>query len=194
MELFAFDDVYVQRLREGDRWTEEHFLHYFQRLLLMKLRGRLRSREAIDDVRQEVFVRVFRTLRADGLHDGRKLGAFVNSICNNVLMEHYRAGDRAETLDESHESVADSLDIEAEVVSAETKARVRRVLHGMQSRDGELLRELFLEERDKDEVCRKFNVDRGYLRVLLHRAKERFREEYRGGVTVDFSASRETKA
>ena len=42
--------------------------------------------------------------------------------------------------------------------------------------DRQILRLIFLEERDKDEVCRIFQVNRNYLRVLLHRAKNRFRE------------------
>jgi RNA polymerase sigma-70 factor (ECF subfamily) len=188
MDLYPFDDVYVQRLREGDRWTEEHFTRYFQRLLLMKLRGRVRSKEALDDISQEVFVRVLRSLRAPGggLRDGRKLGAFVNATCNNVLFEHYRAGDRTEALNDAHEDLAGDIDLEAELFTAETKVRVRRVLASLPSRDADVLRELFLEERDKDEVCARFGVDRGYLRVLLHRAKERFREEYRGGTTHEF--------
>jgi RNA polymerase sigma-70 factor, ECF subfamily len=40
------------------------------------------------------------------------------------------------------------------------------------------LREVFLEERDKDEVCRDYGVDREYLRVLLHRAKQSFKAGY----------------
>jgi len=35
-----------------------------------------------------------------------------------------------------------------------------------------------LEERDKDEVCRDYGVDREYLRVLLHRAKKSFKSMY----------------
>ena len=34
---------------------------------------------------------------------------------------------------------------------------------------------MFLEERSKDEICREFGVDREYLRVLVHRAKNRAR-------------------
>jgi RNA polymerase sigma-70 factor (ECF subfamily) len=48
----------------------------------------------------------------------------------------------------------------------------------MPERDRRLLREVFLEERDKDEVCRDFGVDRDYLRVLLHRAKQSFKSMY----------------
>jgi RNA polymerase sigma-70 factor (ECF subfamily) len=45
----------------------------------------------------------------------------------------------------------------------------------MRERDRDLLRAIFLEEKEKEEICREFGVDREYLRVLLHRAKERFR-------------------
>ena len=37
---------------------------------------------------------------------------------------------------------------------------------------------LFVEERDKDDICRSLQIDRGYLRVLLHRAKQRFRAAF----------------
>jgi RNA polymerase sigma-70 factor (ECF subfamily) len=192
MDLFAFDDEYVRRLRDGDRWTEEHFLNYFQRLLLIKLRSRVRSVAAIDDIRQEVFVRVFRMLRSEGgLHDGRKLGAFVNSVCNNVLMEWNRTDRRTEALDETQNELADPSDIEEAFASGEMRERVRHVLSLLPKRDAEILRAIFFEEGDKDEYCRKFGVDRPYLRVLLHRAKEKFRTEFMGKVAT-FPAQDET--
>jgi RNA polymerase sigma-70 factor (ECF subfamily) len=40
---------------------------------------------------------------------------------------------------------------------------------------------MFLDELDKDQVCREFGVDRDYLRVLLHRAKMQFRAIYAEG-------------
>jgi RNA polymerase sigma-70 factor (ECF subfamily) len=45
-------------------------------------------------------------------------------------------------------------------------------------KDRQLLRAIFLEEKEKDQVCREFGVDRDYLRVLLHRAKNNFRVFY----------------
>lgn len=175
MELFVFDDDYVRRLREGDRETAAHFHAYFRDLLLLKLRRRLRSLDAIDEVRQEVFVRCLQHL--DSLEDARKLGAFVNAICNRVLMEYYRAEGRTDALDEQAE-IADSTDLNVTYDSARSSARVRRVLETLPERDADILRAVFLEEADKDEVCRRFGIDRGYLRVLLHRAKEKFRAHY----------------
>ena len=181
MQLYQFDDAYVQRLREGDRWTEEHFVRYFGELLLIKLRARLRSMDAVEDVRQEVFVRVMRTLRAsEGLRDGRKLGAFVNSVCNNVLLESYRAGRRVEPLESGdYAAVPDpSTSVDEALVTAESRMRVQRILSDMPSKDAEILRALFIEEQEKDDVCRRFGVDRNYLRVLLYRAKDKFRAAY----------------
>ena len=183
MQLYEFDDDYVRRLRDGDRWTEDHFVRYFNELLLIKLRSRLRSIEQIDDARQEVYLRVMRTLRGpEGVRDGRKLGAFVNSVCNNVLLETYRSGKRTDQLDDSsYAEVPDSaVGADEALATSETRARVRRVLDQMPPRDAQILRALFLEDRDKDEICAAYAVDRNYLRVLVHRAKEKFRGEYEG--------------
>jgi RNA polymerase sigma-70 factor, ECF subfamily len=54
------------------------------------------------------------------------------------------------------------------------------VLDDLPAKDRRLLEEVFLEERDKDQVCRDFKVDREYLRVLLFRARKRFRSVLTG--------------
>ena len=52
----------------------------------------------------------------------------------------------------------------------------------MHQRARDLLAAIFLEEKEKDEVCQEFGVNREYLRVLLHRAKTRFRAEFSQGL------------
>lgn len=153
---------------------------YFTALIHVKLRSRLRSPEGIEDVRQETFARFYVALREDKIYQPERLGSFVNSICNNVLQEHYReAGKHVladdEMQDEPPSPIPDPL---ATYSSRETQDKVRKVLDQLPERDRRLLREILLEERDKDEVCRDFGVDREYLRVLLHRAKKLFRSLY----------------
>lgn len=175
MDLFSFDDDYVRRLREGDRETAAHFYAYFRDLLYAKLRRRLRSMQAIEEVRQEVFARTLE--RLDQIKDGRKIGAFVNTTCNHVLMEYYRQENRAVALDEQPE-VADVRDIENELDAARNSARVRAVLSGLEKREADILKAVFLEEGDKAELCARFGIDREYLRVLLHRAKAKFKTAF----------------
>jgi RNA polymerase sigma-70 factor (ECF subfamily) len=62
------------------------------------------------------------------------------------------------------------------VIATEQECReVRRILAGIPEKDRQILHAVFFEERDKREICRTMGVDGDYLRVLLHRAKSRFR-------------------
>ena len=181
LQFYAFDAEYVQRLCAGDRQTQEHFVGYFTELLQIKLRSRLKSPHAIEDVRQETFSRVFAVLSRDGgLRQPERLGPFVNTVCNHVLMEHYRSSGRSDSLDaegcpELPAAGADALELAS---AHQIKDKVRQILLDLTPRDRSLLNAVFLDERDRDEVCREFGVDRDYLRVLLHRAKQEFKTEY----------------
>jgi RNA polymerase sigma-70 factor (ECF subfamily) len=179
VELFAFTREYVELLREGDPSTELHFVTYFDQLLRIKLRARMLASETVEDLRQETYIRVFVKLREDGIRQPERLGAFVNSTCNNVLMEFYRSCSRTSPWDDSYLEMPDhAVDTEGFLITRQMKERVRQVIGELPKKDRDLLRALFLEEKDKDEVCRQFGVDRDYFRVLLHRAKDKFRVLY----------------
>ncbi len=180
MDFFAFDDAYLERLRNGDPSTEHHFVAYFGELLRIKLRARTLASDKVEDLRQETFIRVIAALhREDGVRQPERFGAFVNSICNNVLMEYYRSIGKNQQMDEAVHDIPDHiLDLEGMLVSKQASAQVRKILAELSSKDRELLRAVFFEEKDKDVICRKFGVERGYLRVLLHRAKDKFRALY----------------
>jgi RNA polymerase sigma-70 factor (ECF subfamily) len=177
---YSFDREYVQRLIEEDPETERHFTKYFGDLLTLKLGHRLRSKALIEDAKQETFVRVLTTLKQKGgLESPEGLGAFVNSVCNNILFEMYRSGSRADQLDDEHDQPNHGGgSIEATLIADEDRRRVREALESLPTKDRTLLQWLFFEERDKDAVCRELNIDRAYLRVLLHRAKLRFRQHF----------------
>ena len=183
MDFFAFDKAYVERLRDGDPPTEHHFVAYFEHLLRIKLRARMLANDKVEDLRQETFIRVIAALRREGgVRQPERFGAFVNSICNNVLLEYYRTSARNQPMEDSHLEIPDKvLDLESMLVTKQSSERVRRILDGMPRRDRDLLRAFFLEEKDKDVVCREFGVDRDYLRVLLHRAKDKFKVLYEKG-------------
>jgi RNA polymerase sigma-70 factor, ECF subfamily len=182
LEFFAFDASYIDRLRSGDTQVEGHFVDYFSELIRLKLRSRLNSREAIEDVRQETFVRVLVLIRGDGgLRQPDRLGPFVNSVCNHVLQEHYRSRKRTEATidDETEATVAGREPSALRLLEAkDTERVVRQILNELPERDRRLLQSVLLDERDKDEVCREFGITREYLRVLLHRAKHSFKSFY----------------
>jgi RNA polymerase sigma-70 factor (ECF subfamily) len=149
----------------------------------LKLRSRLRSAALVEDARQETFVRVLTALkRKSSLASPERLGAFVNAVCNNVLLETYRSTGRAVPLDdEAIEPEAGEPSAEWRMLKSEERDQVRDAIAALPQKDRELIRWLFVEDRAKDDICRELGVDRDYLRVLFHRARQRFRERYSAG-------------
>ena len=72
--------------------------------------------------------------------------------------------------------------LEAMMVSKQSSDRMRKILSALPARDRELLQAVSLEGKDKDVVCREMGVDRDYLRVLLLRVKDKFKDAYLGPV------------
>ena len=178
-----FDRRYLDRLAAGDPEIESHFNRYFRELLVIKLRSRLRSSALVEDAIQETFLRVLRAVRQPGgIQSPGGFGSFVNSVCNNVLFELYRSNSRVDSLGEDTGSQIRDTHASAEesVAVDEERAVVRKVLATLPQKEKQLLEWLFFEERDKDEICQTLGIDRNYLRVLVHRAKQRFKAEYVG--------------
>lgn len=176
-ERKVFDQDYVDRLTRGDSETETHFTNYFGVLLVIKLRGRLRSPQLVEDARQETFLRVLNVLRnKGGLQHPERLGAFVNAVCENVLSETYRSSSRFQQAPENAVEPADeAANAESQCLSEERKTMIREVMAELAAPDQQILRKYFLEEQDKDEICKEMGIDRDYLRVRLHRALNRIR-------------------
>lgn len=180
VEFCIFDAPYVTRLAQGDPATETHFSAYFQKFLTLKLRARRLSPQMAEDIRQETLFRVLRALRqGSGVTQPERFGAFVNAVCNNIVLEFLHKEEKHPPAPEhTPEPVDKSVDIDGTLISEQSKALVAEVLEGLASKDREILRLIFFEETDRHEVCRKLGVEADYLRVLLHRAKSRFQQAY----------------
>ena len=172
-----FDETYLGALKDRKPYAEDHLVSYFSRPVQAKLRAQLRSPELVQDACQETFLRVLSYFRAGKTLDNpASLPGFVHRVSHNVALEFLRAHTRHQQVPEDFPEPADSrLNPEGERITAERKELVERLLGELSESDRQLLRRVFLNEEDRDLVCRDFHVDRDYLRVLLHRATVRFR-------------------
>lgn len=160
----------------GDPETEAHFGVYFGKFLSLKLRARRLSPELADDIRQETLYRVLKTLRqGKGVQDPSRFGAFVNAVCNKVVLESIRKKSRDAGGGEDPPEAKDSAVLADEsLITDERKKAVAGILRDLSAKDREILRLVFFEELEREEICRRLKTDAGYVRVLLHRAKARF--------------------
>jgi RNA polymerase sigma-70 factor (ECF subfamily) len=193
MDFHQFNETYLHELRAQDVITEAHFVSYFSKILNNKLRRRLACPEHIKDVQQETLLRAWVAVRAQGgIRQPERFGAFVSSVCNNILRESYRTRARTKPLEDLQCDPTDQSPApDGMLLAAETRAQVRRVMAKLPDKDRKILHAIFFEQRDKDDVCFELGVSRDYLRVLLHRAKQQFVAEYRqlGAVPKDPSLS-----
>jgi RNA polymerase sigma-70 factor, ECF subfamily len=164
-QFLSFDKSYLQRLRLGDTRTESDFVAYFSVLIHQKLRSHLHSIDQIEEARREIITRVLSALRSEKIRQPERLGSFVNSICNLVLRENYRTASRSFG-DEPDQNLSVKFTDLHDTLYAQ---QVEKILEELSESDQRLLREFFITQRDKDDLCREFGVSRNYLRVLLYR-------------------------
>lgn len=130
----------------------------------------------VDDVVQETLARVVSALRDKKIHNPASIGSFLSGVCNNVILEYRRRlwRDAAGEPEISEKGVqvppaSEALEMREEIAAA---------LAQLSDRDCEILRAFFLQEMDKDEICRSLGLTDAQFRVALFRAKERFRKIY----------------
>ncbi|MGH9663874.1 MAG: RNA polymerase sigma factor, partial [Bryobacteraceae bacterium] len=78
-----FNDEYLRALKERNPAAENDLIACFSRPVQLKLRGRLRSPDLVQDACQETFLRVFSYFRSGKtLENPASLPGFVHSVCN----------------------------------------------------------------------------------------------------------------
>lgn len=180
VDFYSFDQEYLRRLGAHDPATEAHFVAYFSERLRITLRARGIDSHTIEDVRQETFCRVWGAVQSGSVSNPQGFGAYVHAVCKHVLSEsrrfeyrnQYDPLDGADVIDQQ-------LGLEELMQRKENGTLVRAILAELPERDQHLLQARFFEDRDNEEVCGDFGVDRDYLRVLFHRAIQKFGELYK---------------
>ena len=130
----------------------------------------------IEDVVQETMIRYLAAARAGKMNNPESVGAFLNGICRNVILEYRRRSLRDEPITEkTPEPTVRGLS-EADLL--EMRQAVAHGIEQLSVRDRQLLRMFYLEEKSKEEILKLTGMTDANFRVVLCRAKERFRQIY----------------
>jgi DNA-directed RNA polymerase specialized sigma24 family protein len=110
----------------------------------------------------------------------------VSGVCHYVAVELSRSEGRYETPERDFDEQMDMAqgNTDTRLINEERCKQVRKILAKLDDRDRKLLRAVFLEELGSSEVCRRFQVGPDYLRVLVFRAKARFKQAYVKGASA----------
>jgi len=155
---------------------------------LETLRPRLRYRVAhalgfacpdIDDVVQETLKRFLESSQATHLCTPDLAGAYVNGICRNVIFEYRRRMFRDAPMPEVAPEPPSTALPELELL--ELREAIADGLRQLAPRDQQVLRMFYLEEIPVARILELTGLTQANFRVVLCRAKERFRQIYQSG-------------
>lgn len=167
----------VARIAAGDRRAEHDFVRQYERGVRALVRRHCRPNDPIaDDLAQDVLARVLERLRAGAIRDAAALPAYVQATIVHTTSAEYRARRATEG-----PAVLDDLPASDNPVerlgSEQLAALLRKVLEQLPvARDREILVRFYLDEQDKDEVCRSLGIDATHFHRVVFRARERFRD------------------
>jgi RNA polymerase sigma-70 factor, ECF subfamily len=146
---------------------------------------RVRDPEVAADILQDAAVTTLEKLRTGEIAHPEKLGGYLYRVALNHLRNHHRkdrtALSSAEALDEL---AAPANDPEWENVGLpQWASAARRMLEEMPvARDREILARFYLDDEDRETICRELGLSEEHFNRVIFRARNRFREllEHRG--------------
>jgi RNA polymerase sigma-70 factor (ECF subfamily) len=152
---------------------------------LEKLRPRLRFKVChrvgfacpdVDDIVQETLKRCLLSMQDHKLRDADAVGAFLNGIAQNVILEYRRRWSRDTPIPDCVPEVPDRRSAETELF--ELRDAIASGMQQLSARDRSVLRAFYLDEIPKPEILASMGLTDENFRVVLCRAKERFRQIY----------------
>ena len=134
----------------------------------------------IEDLLQEVFIKVYRNL--NGFDKDLKFSSWIYRICHNEVISHYRKskarpqiingeeGEKILEMIQDRDKLDDNLDNKI------SQEKIAQVLSQMDVKYREVLVLKYLEDKDYQEISDILKKPSGTVATLLHRAKKQFAE------------------
>ena len=130
----------------------------------------------VDDIVQEALARFLVAAREQKIQNPLAMSAYLNGICRNVISEYRRRNLRDEPMPEVVPEPPGKAIPEIDLF--ELREAIARGLDQLSERDCRVLRRFYLEETSKEELLKQTGLTDENFRVVLCRAKERFRAIY----------------
>ncbi len=129
----------------------------------------------LEDLVQEALTRFLLARRSHKVYRDAE-AAFLNSVCRNVVFEYRRRMAR-----DNHTNVTGHEPADARISGADRyliRDAITRSMALLSDRDQKILQAVYVEEQSKESICSAFGLKDDQFRVVLCRAKDRFRAHY----------------
>ncbi|MDA3839867.1 MAG: RNA polymerase sigma factor [Patescibacteria group bacterium] len=139
------------------------------------------SLEEVEDVLQEVFIKVYQNI--NDFDKSLKFSSWIYRITHNHVISKFRKyksrpeGSILEITEDELNNISSELDISSEVDAKINKEKLSEILNNIDQKYREVLILKFLEERDYKEISDIIKKPMGTVATLINRAKKKMAEE-----------------
>ena len=164
----------IEQVERGDGAAEGDLFQMVQRCVRPIALRQLGPADAEDSV-HDVFIIVLNTLRSQKLRDPERLGAYIGAVFK------FRQWRRWQTAAARVDAPVESLELEGgdktpELMLRDTENRklVKKALSSCSKRDRDILVRFYVDEQEREQICREMDLTPTQFRLLKSRAKDRF--------------------
>lgn len=184
--------VVMRRIRDGDKTAEQELFNHFWRPLYFIILRQSRNPTLAQDITQDAMIIVLEKARNNLIDNPDAIASFIRKVGESVLITHYRKEKRRQT------STSDEMDIvwpdaASDIANKISQQQLVNVVQQVMDelpieRDRKLLVAYFLNGQGKEEICDALELTSEHFDRVLHRAKQRLKQQLSLKFKVDLSA------
>ena len=168
--IVATDAQLVALSAEGDHQAFEYLFTRYKESIQRLFEHRLGSRDAVDDLLQETFIKVY--IHLSDYSPNYTFGQWAYTIARNTLIDHVRRRVDDVSIDEGFRSPASSTPTpEESVIIGQTRAHFEASLEALSDDYRRIVEMRFLDEYSYEEIAEKLGCPINTVKTRIRRAK-----------------------
>nr|WP_298930737.1 sigma-70 family RNA polymerase sigma factor [uncultured Allomuricauda sp.] len=166
----------IQKIRDGNIHAFSELVDAYKNLVYTLAYRMLRSREEAEEVSQDTFIKIFKSL--PHFKGDSKLSTWIYKVAYNTCLDRIKQNKRNKTFvdidhvkDVSFVSMNNALD---KMLQEERKELIKKCLNLLPSNDVGLLTLFYFEEQSLAEMEKTLDIPASTIKVQLFRARKKF--------------------
>ena len=164
-EVIKSDRELVENYRNGDLASFELLVSRYQAQVYSYIMTLVKDRQLADDIFQDTFVKIIRTIKAGVYKDEGKFVQFAMRISHNLVIDHFRKENRIPTVESSSEDynyidnapISDP-SVEQNMINEQIHSDLRKMIDYLPVEQREVLRMRIYDDMSFKEIADVTNV------------------------------------
>lgn len=169
----------VARIQAGDHEAESLLVDTYYKGLLFLSKRITRQPWLAEETAQQTMQLVLEKIRAGEPQDPERLNAFIQGVARNLATGHYRKENRRGThvsMESAPQEPADDREPDQTLLHREQARIVSETLaHMKDGREKEMLTRFYIQEEDKEPICKHFGISSQHFNRVLYQARQTFK-------------------